>query len=62
MTEEETNRFALILRECERIRAMIAEDEAARGKNGGDDGIPTGQPTLEAPARGRDSGPVPVAA
>ena len=30
MTEEETARFALVLRECERIRAMIAEDEAAR--------------------------------
>lgn len=61
MTEEETNRFALVLRECERIRAMIAEDEATQA-NGGDGGIPTGQPTLEAPAGGRDSGPVPVAA
>ncbi len=29
MTEEELNRFALVLRECDRIRAMIAENENA---------------------------------
>ncbi|MDQ3913126.1 MAG: hypothetical protein M3305_15420 [Actinomycetota bacterium] len=28
MTEEELSRFALVLEECERIRTMIAEDEA----------------------------------
>ncbi len=43
MTEEETARFALVLRECERIRAMIAEDEAARS-SGGDAGIPATPP------------------
>jgi hypothetical protein len=29
MTDEEIDRFALVLRECERIRAMMARDEAA---------------------------------
>ena len=29
MTEEEIARFALMLREADRVRAMIAEDEAA---------------------------------
>jgi hypothetical protein len=29
MTEEEITRFALMLREADRVRAMIAEDEAA---------------------------------
>ena len=37
MTEEELNRFALVLRECDRIRAMIAGDEAAAGPHGGDE-------------------------
>ena len=36
MTEEELARFALVLRECNRIRAMIAEDAAAAGAHGGD--------------------------
>lgn len=31
MTNEELARFALVLRECDRIRAMIAEDENAAG-------------------------------
>ena len=57
MTEEETARFALVLRECERIRAMIAEDEAARS-SGGDDSIPA----VEAPAGGRYRDPAMVAA
>jgi len=39
MTDEEMDRFALVLRECERIRAMMARDEAALS-DGGQDGIP----------------------
>ena len=39
MTEEEIYRFASVLRECERIRAMMARDEAALS-NGEHDGIP----------------------
>lgn len=57
MTEEETNRLALVLSECERIRAMMAEDEAARA-NGRDEGIPV----LEAPAGGLAPDSVPAAA
>ncbi len=29
MTDEEIDRFALVLKECERIRAMMVRDEAA---------------------------------
>jgi hypothetical protein len=29
MTDEEIERFALVLKECERIRALIAREEAA---------------------------------
>jgi hypothetical protein len=40
MTEEEMARFALVLEECERIRAQMvddeAEEEAAASVNGGD--------------------------
>ena len=39
MTDEEIERFALVLKECERIRALIARDEAALS-NGERDGIP----------------------
>jgi len=39
MTDEEINRFALVLKECERIRALIARDEAALS-DGERDGIP----------------------
>jgi hypothetical protein len=39
MTDEEIDRFALVLRECERIRAMIVRDEAALS-DGEHDGIP----------------------
>jgi hypothetical protein len=39
MTEEEIDRFALVLRECERIRAVMARDVAALSK-GERDGIP----------------------
>ena len=39
MTDEEDDRFALVLKECERIRAMMARDEAALS-DGERDGIP----------------------
>ncbi len=39
MTEEEVTRFALQLREAERIRAQIAEDEAAAAANGGHESL-----------------------
>jgi hypothetical protein len=54
MTEEELARFALQLRETERIRAMIAEEAAALA-NGRTDVIPI----AAAPAEGQWS---PVAA
>ena len=39
MTEEEMDRFALVLKECERIRALMArEDALSDGEH--DDGIP----------------------
>ena len=40
MTEGELARFALVLEECERIRAMIAEDEEAASANGASGEIP----------------------
>ena len=39
MTDEEIDRFALVLRECKRIRAMMARDEAALS-SGEREGIP----------------------
>ncbi len=39
MTEEEIKRFALVLKECERIRAMMVREEAALS-DGEHDGIP----------------------
>ncbi len=45
MTEEEIARFALVLEECERIRAQIAEDEAQEegaAKASSADGEPSG--------------------
>ena len=39
MTDEEIQRFALMLKECERIRATMARDEAALS-DGERDGIP----------------------
>ena len=39
MMDEEIERFALVLKECERIRALIAREEAAMS-NGEHDGIP----------------------
>jgi hypothetical protein len=40
MTEEEIDRFALVLKECERIRALMAREEAALSNGEHDDGIP----------------------
>ena len=39
MTDEEIERFAQVLKECERIRAKMARDEAALS-DGAHDGIP----------------------
>jgi hypothetical protein len=39
MTDEEIDRFALVLKECKRIRAMMARDEAALS-SGEREGIP----------------------
>ena len=40
MTDEEIGRFALVLKECERIRTLIAKEEAAFSNGEHDDGIP----------------------
>ena len=40
MTDEELERFAVVLKECERIRALIAMEEAALSNGEHDDGIP----------------------
>jgi hypothetical protein len=40
MTQEEIVRFALMLREADKVRAMIAEDEAAEAEMSGDGLIP----------------------
>jgi hypothetical protein len=37
---EEIERFALVLKECERIRALITREEAALSNGEHDDGIP----------------------
>ena len=39
MTDEEINRFELVLKECERIRDMLAREEATLS-NGEHEGIP----------------------
>jgi hypothetical protein len=55
MTEVELTRFALILREADRIRAQMARDEATRA-NGDED-------SQQRPAEGEQSfGPAMVAA
>ena len=46
MTDEEIGRFASVLKECERIRAMMARDEAAL-TDGEHDGIPMPAVPLE---------------
>ena len=40
MTDEEIERFAMVLKECERIRALIAREEAALANCEHYDGIP----------------------
>ena len=40
MTDEEIDRFALVLQECERIRTLIAMEQAALSNGEHDDGIP----------------------
>jgi hypothetical protein len=40
MTDEEIDRFALVLKECERTRALIAREEAALSNGEHADGIP----------------------
>jgi hypothetical protein len=40
MREEEMDRFAVVLKECERIRALIAREEAALSNGEHDYGIP----------------------
>jgi hypothetical protein len=40
MTDEEIERFALVLKECARIRALIAREEAALSDGEQDHGIP----------------------
>jgi len=46
VTDEEMDRFASVLRECERIRAAMARDEAALA-DGGHDGIPIAAAPLD---------------
>ena len=46
MTDEEIGRFASVLKECERIRAVMARDEAALS-DGEHDGIPIATAPLE---------------
>ena len=50
MTDEEIERFALVLKECERIRALIAREEAALSNGEHDDGIPRAAAPPEQPA------------
>jgi hypothetical protein len=52
MTDEEIERFALVLKECERIRALIAREESAFSNGEHDDGIPV----VAAPPEQRPSG------
>jgi hypothetical protein len=40
MTNEEIDRFASVLKECERIRALMAREDAALSNGEHDDGIP----------------------
>jgi hypothetical protein len=50
MTDEEIERFALVLKECERIRALIAREEAALSNGEHDHGIPMAAAPPEQPA------------
>jgi hypothetical protein len=47
MTDEEVTRFAMVLKECERIRAMIAQEEDASSDGGSER-----MPIAAAPAEG----------
>ena len=40
MTDKEIERFALVLKECERIRALIAREQATLSNDEHDYGIP----------------------
>ena len=57
MTDEEIERFALVLKECERIRALIAREEAALSHGEHDDGIPiaAAPPEQRLPSLTRDA-------
>jgi hypothetical protein len=50
MTDEEIERFALVLKECARIRALIAREEAALSNGEHDYGIPIAAAPPEQPA------------
>ncbi len=51
MTDEELSRFALQLREAERVRARIAKDEAAAPADGGDElPLPAALTVVEQPS------------
>ena len=51
MTDEEMERFALELKECERIRALIAREEGALSNDEHEDyGIPMAAAPQEQPA------------
>ena len=50
MMDEEIDRFALVLKECERIRALIAREETALSGGEPDDGIPMAAAPPEQPA------------
>ena len=50
MTDEEMERFALELKESERIRALIAREEAALSNGEHDHGIPIAAAPPEQPA------------
>jgi len=55
MTDEEIERFALVLKECERIRALIAREEAAYSNVEDDHGIPiVAEPPEQRPARAHE--------
>ena len=50
MTDAGIDRFALVLKECERIRALIAREEAALSNGEHDYGIPMAAAPQEQPA------------
>ena len=57
MTDEEIERFALVLKECARIRALIAREEAALSNVEHDHGIPMAAAPLEQPPLGLTTAP-----